>query len=147
MDVRTVTGFEAQKRILVADDNLLIRRQVRRILEADQQIEICAEAEDGAEAVRKARVFQPDIVLLDVFMPVLSGLAAAREIRKASSDLPIVILTLYDSAEIQVESKKAGADAFLAKADGPIKLLETIREVLSHHSGPSDAQKPQSSKN
>ncbi len=137
-----MTGFKTQKRILVADDNLLIRRQVRRILEADQQIEVCAEAENGAEAVRKARVFQPDIVLLDVFMPVLSGLAAAREIRRASPDLPIVILTLYDSAEIQMESKKAGADAFLAKGDGAIKLLETIREVLSYHSGLSDAQKP-----
>lgn len=69
-----------RKRILVADDSELIRQQVRKILESDQQIEVCAEAQDGAEAVRMARQYRPDLVLMDVFMPEISGLEALCEI-------------------------------------------------------------------
>lgn len=69
-----------RKRILVADDSELIRQQVRKILESGQQIEVCAEAQDGAEAVRMARQYRPDLVLMDVFMPEISGLEALCEI-------------------------------------------------------------------
>jgi chemotaxis response regulator CheB len=70
-----------RKRILVVDDSELIRQQVRKISESDQQIEVCAEAQDGAEAVRMARQYRPDLVLMDVFMPEMSGLDALCEIR------------------------------------------------------------------
>lgn len=69
-----------RKRILVADDSELTRQQVRKILESGQQIEVCAEAQDGAEAVRMARQYRPDLVLMDVFMPEISGLEALCEI-------------------------------------------------------------------
>jgi DNA-binding NarL/FixJ family response regulator len=125
-----------RKYILVVDDNELIRRQIRRILESDQQLEICAEAENGADAVRKTREYSPDLVLIDVFMPEMNGLSAIREIKKESPNLPVLVFTLHDSGEIQIESQKAGADAFLLKANGGIKLLPTLHGLLNRYSEP-----------
>ena len=117
-------------RVLIADDSELMRRQVRRILESDQQFEICDEAENGVEAVLKARNCRPDLVLMDVVMPEMGGLAAIREIRKTSPAVPILVFTLHDSADIQAESENAGADFVLKKADGGVALLPTIRGLL-----------------
>jgi DNA-binding NarL/FixJ family response regulator len=125
-----------RKRILVADDTELIRRQVRRILEADEQIEICAEAVNGEEAVRKARKYRPDLVLIDIFMPEMNGLAAIQEIKKTAPHVPVLVFTLHDSGGIQLESEKAGADAFLLKANGGVELLPTIHELLGSYSEP-----------
>jgi len=125
-----------RKRILVVDDNELIRRQIRKILESDQQLEICAEAENGTDAVEKTRRYCPDLVLIDVFMPKMNGLAAVREIKNTSPNLPVLVFTLHDSGEIQIESQKAGADAFLLKANGGIKLLPTLHGLLNRYSEP-----------
>jgi DNA-binding NarL/FixJ family response regulator len=125
-----------RKRILVVDDNELIRRQIRRILESDQQLEICAEAENGVDAVQKARRHCPDLVLIDVFMPEMNGLTAVREIKKTSPNLPVLVFTLHDSGEIQIESQNAGADACLLKANGGIKLLPTLHGLLNRYSEP-----------
>ena len=127
---------EMRKRILVADDNELIRRQIRRILESDQELEICAEAENGADAVRKTQEYRPDLVLIDVFMPEMNGLTAVREIKRTSPSLPVLVFTLHDSGEIQIESQKAGADAFLLKAHGGIKLLPILHGLLNRCSEP-----------
>ena len=120
-----------RRRILVADDNEFIRRKVRILLELDQQLEICAEAHNGLDAVQKARKYQPDLVLIDLFMPEKSGLVAIREIRKASPHLPIVAFTLHDSDAIRDESERAGADALVAKANCGVELLPRIRELLN----------------
>jgi DNA-binding NarL/FixJ family response regulator len=125
-----------RKRILVADDNELIRRQIRRILDVDRQIGICAEAKNGVEAVRKARRDHPDLVLIDVFMPEMNGLAALREIKKTAPQVPVMVFTLHDSGGIRVESEKAGADAFLLKAYSGVELLPTIHELLGSYSEP-----------
>lgn len=119
-----------RKRILVADDSELIRQQIRKILESDQQLEICAEAENGKEAVRMARQHRPDLVLMDVFMPEMSGLAALCEIKRTAPNLPIVVFTINDSGDLRVESKNAGADAFVLKAKGSVELLPTIHKLL-----------------
>lgn len=115
-----------RKRILVADDSELIRQQVRKILESDQQIEVCAEAQDGAEAVRMARQYRPDLVLMDVFMLEMSGLEALCEIKRTEPNLPVVVFTIDDSADLQVESWSAGADAFVLKAKGSVELLPAL---------------------
>lgn len=117
-------------RVLIADDSELMRRQVRRILESDQQFEICDEAENGVEAVQKARNCRPDLVLMDVVMPEMGGLAAIREIRKTSPAVPILVFTLHDSVDIFAESLMAGADAVLLKARGGVELLPKMRELL-----------------
>ena len=128
-----------RKRILVADDSELIRQQVRRILEPDQQVEICAEADNGMDAVRKTREHRPDLVVIDIFMPQMSGLEAVREIRKTSPHLPVAVLTLHDSGGIRAESEKVGADAFLLKANASAELLPTIHSLLRRNSEPITA--------
>ncbi len=124
------------KRILVADDSELIRRQIRMTLELDRDIEICAEAENGLDAVRKAEEHRPDLLVIDVFMPEMNGLAAVREIKKVMPTLPVLIFTLHDSREIRIECKKAGADAVLPKADGGVHLSRTIHTLLHRQQGP-----------
>jgi len=86
--------------------------------------------------VEKTRRYCPDLVLIDVFMPKMNGLAAVREIKNTSPNLPVLVFTLHDSGEIQIESQKAGADAFLLKANGGIKLLPTLHGLLNTYSEP-----------
>ena len=124
------------KRILVADDSEVMRRQIRMTLELDRDIEICAEAENGLDAVRKAQEHRPDLVVIDVFMPEMNGLAAVREIKKVMPSLPVLIFTLHDSHQIRIESKRAGADAVLPKADGGVHLSRTIHTLLHRQQGP-----------
>jgi two-component system response regulator DegU len=107
-----------------------MRRQIRTMLEWDGDIEICAEAENGLDAVRKAQECRPDLVVVDVYMPVMNGLAATREIKKLMPSLPVLVFTLYDSHQIRIESEKAGADAVLPKADGGVQLSRTIHTLL-----------------
>lgn len=119
------------KRILIADDSELIRHQICSILESDQNIEVCAEAENGVDAVRKARECHPDLAVVDVFMPEMNGLTAVREIKKIMPDVAVLVFTLYDSNEIRIESQKAGADAILMKANGGVQLSQTIHTLLN----------------
>jgi DNA-binding NarL/FixJ family response regulator len=121
------------KPILVADHSEVMRQQIRMTLEVDRDLEICAEAENGLDAVRKAQICRPDLAVIDVFMPEMNGLAAVREIKKVMPSLPVLIFTLHDSHQIRIESEKAGADAVLPKADGGVQLSQTIRTLLPRH--------------
>jgi len=118
------------KRIPVADDSLLMRKQIRTILESDKDIEICAEATDGLEAVRKARECRPDLAVLDFLMPAMNGLEATREIKKVRPTLPVLLFILDDSALLEWESKQAGADAVLPKAEGSKQISRLIHSLL-----------------
>jgi len=118
------------KRILVADDSVLMRKQIRAILEFDTDLEVCAEATDGLEAVRKARECRPDLAVLDFLMPGMNGLEATREIKKLIPTLPVLLFTLDDSPQLEWESKQAGADAVLRKADGSRQLSQVIHSLL-----------------
>lgn len=118
------------KRILVADDSLLMRKQIRTILELDTDIEVCAEAADGLEAVRKARECRPDLAVLDFLMPGMNGLEATREIKKLMPTLPVLLFTLDDSPQLEWCSKQAGVDAVLRKAEGSRQLSQVIHSLL-----------------
>lgn len=106
-----------------------MRRQMRTTLEPERDIEICAEAENGLEAVRKALECRPDLVVVDVNMPVMNGLAATEDIKMLMPNVRVLAVTLYDSHQIRIESEKAGADAFLMKAEGGVHLAQTIRAL------------------
>jgi DNA-binding NarL/FixJ family response regulator len=117
-------------RILIADDSPLMRRQIRAILERDADIEICGEAENGAEALQQVRQYCPDLVILDLRMPVMNGLVATREIKKLAPRVAVLLFTLYDSAQVELESKLAGADALVPKGSASSQLPKIIHNLL-----------------
>lgn len=118
------------KRILVADDSAFMRRQIRTILALDRDIEVCAEAANGLEAVQKAQECLPDLAVLDVLMPEMNGLDATREIKRLVPSLPVVLFTLDSSAQLERESQRAGADAILVKAEGAARLSGVVHSLL-----------------
>ncbi|MFD0207410.1 MULTISPECIES: response regulator [Saccharothrix] len=114
-------------RVLLADDEAMVRAGVKAILDTDPGIEVIAEAADGQEAVELARVHQPDVALLDIRMPRLDGLAAAAELRRSVPDVAIVMLTTFDEDEYVARALGEGADGFLLKAADPRELLIGVR--------------------
>jgi DNA-binding NarL/FixJ family response regulator len=121
-------------RVLLVDDHVFWRRGVRDIVDSEPDMEVVAEAEDGAMAVRKATLLNPDVVLMDVNMPVMSGVSAAGEIVAASPDTRIVMLTVSDTDENLFNSLKAGAMGFLTKDAAPEDLIRAIRSTAAGES-------------
>ena len=123
-------------RVVLADDQALLRKGFRMILEAEEGLEIVGEAADGADAVRLVELYRPDVVLMDVRMPVLDGIEATRAITMADSggDTRVLMLTTFDLDEYAFAALKAGASGFLLKDVPPQELLFAIRSV---HSGDS----------
>jgi DNA-binding NarL/FixJ family response regulator len=114
-------------RVLLADDEAMVRAGVKAILDTDPGIEVVAEAADGRQAVDLARTHQPDVVLLDIRMPRLDGLAAAAELRQAMPDVAVVMLTTFDEDEYVARALGEGANGFLLKAADPRELLIGVR--------------------
>jgi DNA-binding NarL/FixJ family response regulator len=119
-------------RILIADDHELARNGIRCLLETHPGWEICAEAKDGREAVEHAARLKPDIFLLDIGMPNLNGLDAARQILAMRPDARILILTIHDSEQVVREVLAAGARGFLLKSDAGRDLISAV-EALEQH--------------
>jgi len=119
-------------RVLLADDHMLFRQGVRRLLEVAGDIEVVGDAETGEESVRLAEDLAPDIVLLDVAMPTVSGIDAARMIKASSPRAGIIMLTVHADEEFLFEAIKAGAMGYLLKDCTPDELIRAIRVV---HSG------------
>jgi DNA-binding NarL/FixJ family response regulator len=116
-------------RILIADDHEVIRTGVIRVLQSRGNVE-CAEATNGQEAVEKALDWKPDLVLLDVRLPVLSGFAAAREIKRHEPDIPILFFSIHDTKEILEEARSIG-NGFILK-DKIVEMLPKGVEALLH---------------
>jgi DNA-binding NarL/FixJ family response regulator len=116
-------------RILIADDNALVRTAMREVLEeVDDQWEI-VEAEDGRDAVRKAQQLKPELVILDLVMPVSGGLAASRQISKLFPRVPILLHTLYWSEQVELEAARAGVRKVVRKSETRA-LLSAVQDVL-----------------
>jgi PAS domain S-box-containing protein len=118
-------------RILIADDHELVRQGLRALLSSRPAWEVCGEAADGVEAIEKAAQLRPDIVLLDVSMPRLSGLEAAPAIRRESPTSEIVIVSQHDPAEMLPSALRAGARGFVSKSDIASNLLSTIESIVA----------------
>jgi DNA-binding NarL/FixJ family response regulator len=119
-------------RILVADDHDIIRRGLKHLITSRQGWEVCAEAKTGREAVSLTAELKPDVVVMDIGMPDLNGLEAARQIRKNSPKTEILILTLHFSDQLVRDIVDAGARAYITKADADRDLVTAV-EALSHH--------------
>ena len=116
-------------RVLVADDQSMVRAGFRMLLSGEQDIEVVAEAQNGAEAVDKAARFHPTVVLMDIRMPELDGLEATRRILAADAAARVLILTTFDLDEYIFEALSAGASGFVLKDDPPEQLIAAIRTV------------------
>lgn len=118
-------------RILLVDDQPLLRMGFRLILEGEGDLCIVGEASDGAEAVRRVRELAPDVVLMDVRMPVLDGIEATRAVTASGALAKIIILTTFDLDEYAFSGLQAGASAFLLKDVAPAELISAVRVVAS----------------
>jgi DNA-binding NarL/FixJ family response regulator len=116
-------------KVLVVDDHAFIRRGVRSILEPFPEWELCGEAENGLEAIRKAGELQPAVVVMDVSMPVLDGIAATETIKRSYPQTHVVLLTLHNSQEVLRRGFQAGARGFVLKSDADGELLRALRVV------------------
>ncbi|GLW96607.1 response regulator transcription factor [Microtetraspora sp. NBRC 16547] len=116
-------------RVVLADDEPMIRVGVRSILTTDPEIEVVAEAADGREAVELVRAHRPDIAMLDIRMPRLDGLSAVAELRAAVPDVAIIVLTTFDEDEYVSRALAEGAAGFLLKAADPRELIIGVRAV------------------
>jgi DNA-binding NarL/FixJ family response regulator len=118
-------------RVLLVDDQSLLRMGFRLILEAEPDIEVCGEAGDGATGVSMASALHPDVVLMDVRMPGMDGIAATASIAAAEGAIKVLILTTYDLDQYVFAGLKAGASGFLLKDTPPAELLTAIRTVAA----------------
>jgi DNA-binding NarL/FixJ family response regulator len=118
-------------RILIADDHEVARRGIRSLLESHPGWDVCAEAKDGRDAVELATSTKPDLVLLDIGMPNLNGLEAARQILAPNPNVAILILTMHDSDNVIREVLRAGARGFLLKSDAGRDLVAAVEALES----------------
>ena len=125
-------------RVLIADDHGSFRRALGTALEHNQAYEICGEAQDGIEAVRLATERDPDVIILDLLMPGLNGFNAAKQIRQALPRTPMVLLTLYDNRQVQLEADRCGFSAVISKTQ-PGRLLNILDKSLTSLAQPASS--------
>ena len=119
-------------RILIADDHEVVRRGLCMLLQNHEGWEVCGEAKDGREAVEKAKQVRPDVVILDVGMPNLNGLAATRQLLQHNPQQKVIVLTITDSDQVIREALDAGARGFVLKSDAARDLISAV-EALQHN--------------
>jgi DNA-binding NarL/FixJ family response regulator len=120
-----------RKKIIIAEDQTLVRQGLRSLLDSESELRVVAEAENGLEAIRIAAKHKPDLILLDLAMPRLSGISALKEIKRRFPGIKILALTFHTSEEYILEAFKSGADGYCLKNDTHAELLSAIRHVLS----------------
>lgn len=118
-------------RVLLADDQAVVRGGLRMILEAQDDIEVIGEAADGKVALELARRLDPDVVLMDIQMPVIDGIEATRRLGLSGVSARVLVLTTYGLAENVYEALRAGAAGFLVKTDSPERLVDGVRVVAT----------------
>src|SRR5689334_1496919 len=116
-------------KILLADDHAIVREGIRKLLETDSDLAIVAEAANGREAVAFAAKTSPDVVIMDLAMPVMNGLTATRLITNRQKEVKVIVLTSHDSDINVKELREAGASGYLLKQSDSAELLSAIQEV------------------
>jgi DNA-binding NarL/FixJ family response regulator len=128
-------------RILIVDDHKSAIREIRSLLEANPEWEVCGEAANGQEALARANELRPDVIVLDFAMPVMNGLMAAQEITKVQPTVPIVLLTLYNSPQVELEAKRHGIRKVVEKTQSGA-LVSAIQALVGKRSQRADAPPP-----
>lgn len=117
-------------RILIADDHEIIRAMMRELINAHAGWQVCAEAKNGSEAVARAKELRPDLIVMDLAMPVMDGMRAAREITRSDPDARVVMFTLHASPEVEEQAKLAGIRRVVSKARNGGRLVTAIERTL-----------------
>jgi DNA-binding NarL/FixJ family response regulator len=117
-------------RILVADDHPIVRSGLKRVLDAEPDLEVVAEAEDGAQAVELALAENVHLAILDVSMPRMTGIQAAAELQKRKPEVRVLMLSMYDSEQFLYESLRAGASGYVLKSDADQDIVEACRRTM-----------------
>jgi DNA-binding NarL/FixJ family response regulator len=119
------------KRVLIADDNGYVRTVIRTVLQDQDEIQVCGEAADGAEAIEKTRQLKPDLLLLDLSMPSLNGAEVALVLKNTMPDVHIIMFTMYSEKVGPTLISALGVDAVLSKPDGMRHLVDSINGVFA----------------
>jgi DNA-binding NarL/FixJ family response regulator len=125
---------ERRKGVLLADDHDLVRAGLRSLLSGERGLEVVGEATNGREALTLCRQLRPDIVLMDIRMPDMDGLAVTRAIKTDSPTTSVILFTMYEKADYLVEALKAGAAGYLLKGASKPEIVSTVRKVLAGES-------------
>jgi two-component system response regulator NreC len=113
--------------VLLADDHTIVRKGLRSLLEAEADIDVIGEAEDGREAIEKTSELHPDVVVMDITMPGINGLEATWQIKQRSSGVQVVVLTMHTAAEYILQILRAGASGYVIKRAAPSELISAVR--------------------
>ena len=119
-----------QHRILIVDDHLVVREGLKLLIETSDKYVIVGEAENGRIAIDLVEKLKPDVILMDLYMPVMSGLEAITELRRTNPEIPIVILTTYNEDQLMMKGIEAGAKGYLLKDTGVANLFESIDSAI-----------------
>jgi len=118
--------------LLVADDHEIVRRGIRALIQEQPGWQVAAEAKDGREAVTKATEFQPDVAILDITMPSLNGLDAAKQIAELSPRTKVLILTIHESDQLSRKALEVGVRGYILKTDAAFDLITAVNSLLSN---------------
>ena len=118
-------------RVLVVDDSEIVRRSICQILQPESDIEIVSEAVDGGDAIVKVRLHSPDVVLLDISMPVMNGFDAARRIKHEFPSTLIIVVSQFDSVPFSREAIAAGASGYVVKSNASTELIPMLRKTVT----------------
>jgi DNA-binding NarL/FixJ family response regulator len=123
------TKPERAVRILIVDDHEFIRRAVGELFDRKSGLIVCGEAADGRQAVRQFQKLRPEMVIMDISMPVMNGLDAAKEIKRLSPKTKIVILTMFDLDQMRDRAHETGIDGWVAKSEASANLLRLVKSL------------------
>jgi DNA-binding NarL/FixJ family response regulator len=118
------------KYILIVDDSPIMRKTLRETLERNDGWEVCGEAADGREGIEKAQLLKPDLIVLDLAMPVMNGLEAARELTRLLPYVPLLMFTSYETAHLKREALSAGVRTIMSKSESIGALISSIQALF-----------------
>jgi DNA-binding NarL/FixJ family response regulator len=124
-----MTDLHLPKRILIVDDSAVIREVLRELLELQNGWEVCGEAANGREGIEKAQLLRPDVIVLDLSMPVMNGIEAARELTRLLPSVPLVMWTDFETASLTQKARSAGVRTVVSKSESEV-LVSSIQAML-----------------
>jgi two-component system response regulator NreC len=125
--------MKKQARIVIAEDSTLLREGLKSLLSSEPDLKVVGEAADGLEAISSVQNYSPDLVLMDLSMPRMTGLSAIKEIKRANDKIKIIAVTVHDAEDYILSTLEAGADGYVLKESHSTELLTAIRHVLDGH--------------